>query len=112
LTLRFHPAVQTELSHLVAWYEERSEGLAAELRDEVERALGRIVEQPHRWAPSPLPMARALGVRRFVIDRFPLAVEYVVETESIYVVAVAHTKRRPGYWLRRIALTRKPPRRK
>jgi hypothetical protein len=45
LTLRFH-LVQTELSELAAWYEDRSPGLGVELRDEIERALARIAEQP------------------------------------------------------------------
>jgi hypothetical protein len=44
-----------------------------------------------------------LGVRRFLLPRFPFAIGYVVEGETITVLAVTHLRRRPGYWLRRVA---------
>ena len=104
MKLRFHPDVAAELGHLAEWYEERREGLGAELRDEVGRALAAVVEQPTRWPLSRQPKARALGVRHLVIARFPLAVEYTTRGAIVEVFAVAHMGRRPGYWLRRLEL--------
>jgi toxin ParE1/3/4 len=46
---------------------------------------------------------RTLGVRRFVMSRFPFALPYLVIEEQVVVLAVAHLRRRPGYWLRRIS---------
>lgn len=113
MTLRFHPDVDAELSHLAAWYEQRREGLGADLQDDVTKALAAIVEHPQRWPLSRLAQARALGVRYFVVDRFPLTINYITDDATVLVLAVAHTSRRPDYWLRRIgAPKRKPPRRR
>jgi len=35
------------------------------------------------------------------LPRFPYIVFYVVDDEEVEVVAVAHGRRRPGYWLPR-----------
>lgn len=36
--------------------------------------------------------------RRTLLERFPYAVIYKVTTPRVYVRAVAHGRRRPGYW--------------
>jgi toxin ParE1/3/4 len=38
------------------------------------------------------------GTRKYLLRRFPYAVIYRVTDEAIEVVAVAHGRRRPGYW--------------
>ena len=40
--------------------------------------------------------------RRRFMTRFPYILVYEVRAESIEFVAVAHTRRDPGYWLDRI----------
>jgi len=42
-----------------------------------------------------------LNVRRFLLTGFPFALAYVVDGDSVTVLAVAHLRRRPGYWLGR-----------
>lgn len=42
-----------------------------------------------------------LAIRRFTMRRFPFAIAYVDLPEEIAVLAVAHAKRRPLYWLAR-----------
>jgi hypothetical protein len=37
-------------------------------------------------------------VRRFLLPRFPFAVAYVIRGDDVLVLAIAHTRRRPGYW--------------
>jgi hypothetical protein len=41
-------------------------------------------------------------VRKYVLQRFPFAVAYLVLDDTLVVLAVAHGKRRPGYWLARL----------
>lgn len=59
-------------------------------------ALGcRIVEAPNRY---PISLHRT---RRILFDRYPFSIYYRVTDDEIVVVAVAHQKRRPGYWASR-----------
>jgi plasmid stabilization system protein ParE len=56
------------------------------------RAIQRV-----RAAPERYPSAKQ-GTRRILFDQYPFSVFYVVRGEEIFIVAVAHHKRRPGYW--------------
>ena len=38
------------------------------------------------------------GTRRILLDRFPFTIDYRVTSNTLNIVAVAHQKRRPGYW--------------
>lgn len=104
MTLDVHPRARAEINSLVAWYEERRDGLGADLRDEVWRALALVVEHPSRWPPSRIPEARARGVRHVLIRRFRVSIEYVVRGDAVRVLAIADTRRRPGYWVRRLPI--------
>lgn len=42
------------------------------------------------------------GVRGIPIRRFPFTVFYRTEASRVYVLAVAHQRREPGYWLERL----------
>lgn len=92
MTVRFHPAARMELRQARLWYEERSPLSAVAFAQEVAAAVSRIAETPMRFP------AAEHGTRRGVLDRFPYNVFYRVGTEEIVVVAIAHHKRRPGYW--------------
>jgi hypothetical protein len=37
-----------------------------------------------------------------LIERFPYAVVYGIEDETIIVIAIAHTRRKPTYWVERL----------
>lgn len=43
-----------------------------------------------------------LGVRRVKLHRFPFYVFFTVQDDAVVVIAVAHERRRPGYWLDRV----------
>ncbi len=43
-----------------------------------------------------------LGVRAKVLAKFPYSIMYVIETNVLFIVAVAHQSRRPAYWADRI----------
>jgi plasmid stabilization system protein ParE len=69
--------------------------VAERFTEELEAALNRIAEAPHRW---PVYLH---GTRRVRLTRFPYLVAYREEVTRILVVAIAHGKQKPGYWRKR-----------
>jgi toxin ParE1/3/4 len=61
-------------------------------------AIDGLCELPEAW---PLWPGR-VDVRRRVLRRVPNSILYLVEADAIVIVAVAHHRRRPGYWLSRL----------
>ena len=55
-----------------------------------------------RRNPEAWPVWRRADVRQRVLRRYPYSIFYVTEAGVIVIVAVAHHKRRPGYWLSRL----------
>jgi hypothetical protein len=90
-----------ELSEAASWYEKRSEGLGAELLDEVEEVLQRIEALPESF-PRLLDVPEDLEIRRALLPRFPYALVFMATEVEKQVIAVAHVKRQPGYWLNRV----------
>jgi len=99
--VRIHPGATADLTSAGDWYELQLPGLGADLSDDVDRALDAIAERPMTWPLWP-GVDEAVGVRRFLLARFPFAVGYTVEGNEVVVLAVAHLRRRPGYWLGRL----------
>ncbi len=91
----FHAAARQEYVESYAWYYERGSHIAEAFEHEVERALEVILEAPERW---PLYVGRW---RRILLRRFPFGIVYGRRNDGIVVIAVMHTKRRPGYWKQR-----------
>ena len=92
------PAIRTlraaaeELTEAVRWYEAQRSGLGAELLDAVVETTGRIQAHPDSGTPE------VGGTRRVPVTGFPYQVVYRSLSDGIVIVAVAHSKRRPGYW--------------
>ena len=95
LELRFHPDISSEVNASYLWYEEQTEGLGEDFLTDLESAYEAIIEMPKTWPPF------QKGFRRFVLSKFPFSVIYRANDEVIYVVAVMHNSRKPGYWLKR-----------
>ncbi len=88
------------MAEAAVWYDERVAGLGDRFLNEAQAAFTRIETLPltgspwvHRHVPD--------GVRRMFLRSFPYAAVYVVEPRTV-VVAVAHLRRRPGYWKPRL----------
>jgi plasmid stabilization system protein ParE len=92
MNVEFHPAAVQEVENAQAWYEERSLLAASAFLRELAIAVQRIRETPDRY-----PAAQG-GTRRILLDRFPFTIYYRVHPDTLNIVAVAHQKRRPGYW--------------
>lgn len=100
MRLRLHPEAAIEVTATAEWYDGESAGLGAVLLEELDRRFNSIIEMPLTWPLWP-GISEELGVRRFLLDRFPFGVAYQVQTEEIQIIAVAHLKRRHGYWTSR-----------
>ena len=87
-----HPEALAEARETYLWYRERSPGAAELFIAELDHAIDSISEAPHRWPPY------LHGTRRFLLHRFPYAVIYRELGEKTQIVAVAHGRRKPGYW--------------
>jgi plasmid stabilization system protein ParE len=90
--LRLHPEADRELTEAREWYAARSEVAAQAFALEVDHAIIRILEAPLRY-----PSGKR-GERRFVMDRFPYTILYRVREDEVFITAVSHQSRRPGYW--------------
>jgi len=95
LTLKFHPEVSSEIGASYRWYQEQAEGLGDDFLNELESAYQAVVEFPKTW-----PLFRRC-FRRFLLPRFPFSIIYRERGDAIFVVAVMHNSRKPGYWLDR-----------
>ena len=91
----FHPEAEAEFADAALFYESRVEGLGRFFSAEVHRIVSLIRAFPDVGAPI------RPHVRRVLVDRFPYAVVYHHDHKSIVILAVAHSRRRPGYWKRR-----------
>lgn len=92
---------ESELDDAAAWYDDQRPGLGDELLAEVRDALDAITETPDAWPRWPGAPPRIPPIRRFVLARFPYSIAYQLHPELIGVLAIAHTKRKPLYWIGR-----------
>ncbi|MBP6003907.1 MAG: type II toxin-antitoxin system RelE/ParE family toxin [Pyrinomonadaceae bacterium] len=96
LDVEFYPEAENELAEGAEYYfgvEPRFEG---EFLDEAFRAISHIRENP---ASCPLVVD---SIRRKVLGKYPYSIFYIETNDLIRVIAVAHHKRRPLYWLNRL----------
>jgi toxin ParE1/3/4 len=99
--VRVEPEAKEELAAAAAWYEERRAGLGLELLAEVDAVFEAIARRPGRFPLYPR-VAPELRVRRAAARRFPYSSAFINLATVIRVLAVAHEKRRPGYWVGRL----------
>jgi plasmid stabilization system protein ParE len=85
-------AAEEDYAASLRWYAERSLQAAQGFEAEFDRALDAIGSDPRRF---PLCDSRH---RFYLMDRYPFQVIYRQHGEEWMVIAVAHTKRQPGYW--------------
>ena len=93
------PEAREELLAAVEFYldcEDGEDGLATDFYRELQKAVRDIIEAPELWGSI------GKGFRRKLMHRFPFGVIYhLIDADVIEIVAVAHQKRRPGYWSKR-----------
>ena len=98
MNIQFHPAADQELAQASEWYGNWQPGLGIELEQDVYAALDLIADAPRAWRPWP----GLSDVWVFTMNRFPFLIPYMLDRQRIIVLAIAHAKRRPGYWRERV----------
>ena len=96
--IAFHPSARDELLEAAERYEDQASGLGGQFIDEVERAVSFVEEHPGLG----ITLGGRDNLRRWTLQRFPYYVIYRAEAESLYILAIAHQRRRPGYWKDRV----------
>ena len=93
----FRPAAAREFATDFRYYERDYPGRGHRFVEAVNVALEQIAAAPHRF-----PLLLEPDIRSMKVKRFPYRVVYIVVGADIDVIAVAHAKRRPSYWHRRL----------
>lgn len=96
MSILFHAEALEEMLESASYYEARSLALGWDFLNAIEQTIRRIVSSPDAG-----PVWRG-DVRKRLVAGFPFTVLYSIEPDQIFVVAVAHQSRRPGYWLKRV----------
>jgi hypothetical protein len=91
----FHPEAAEEAYEVAAHYEAIRAGLGSDFRAELDAALSRSRNNPLIYA------AERGGIRVCPLHRFPYLIFYEDPTDRVWVAALGHHRRRPGYWAHR-----------
>lgn len=94
LRIRASEPASKEFSEAVRWYEARRSRLGGEFFDAVAVAVSRIETNPEVGTA----ISTDGQTRRVLVARFPYQVVYRLRPTEIVIAAIAHLKRRPGYW--------------
>ena len=101
MRVELHPETQAEFRAAAIWYDERQPGLGERFVSEVTSALARLSEAPRSctvWVDS---RAVPVAVRKASVHGFPYVIAFEAIDDRVFVLAIAHEKRRPMYWLPR-----------
>lgn len=92
MTAELHPLAGQELTEASQFYEARAVGLGADFLDHVESLVGLLTQLPD------LGRSHGEGIRSFPTRRFPYSLVYQVLGDRLFVLAVAHQRRKPRCW--------------
>lgn len=92
----FHPEASQEFLAALEYYAAIRPELGERLEGEIQRLVELICRDPQRFVRYHPPAQRALS------PEFPYSVVYLDEPDRVWIVAVMHAKREPGYWTRRL----------
>ena len=93
--LDVHPEALAEAQAAYLWYSDRSRDAGDSFMAELDRALDQVVEHPGTWP------RHHHSTQRYLLRRFPFSLIYRLKAQEVQVIAIAHAKRRPGYWRHR-----------
>lgn len=103
MELPFDDQAVAELEAAAVWYERERLRYGTRFVDEVEARVERAARFPASGPRVTVDgIAAEHDVRKFPLSRFPYEVITAVVGGRRGVIAVAHMKRRPGYWRDRL----------
>jgi plasmid stabilization system protein ParE len=89
------PEAEAEIREAFLWYFERSPIAADAFRTETLEAIDQLSPGALMWPED------EDAFRRHILRHFPYTVFYEIRGNTVTVLAVAHQRRRPGYWRER-----------
>ena len=100
MRITFLKPAQAEVDEAVAYFDEQRAGLGDRFEQDLQSTLNFVIEQP--------TLGKVVGgrVRKMRFRTFRYNLIYIPDPDEIIIVAVAHHRRRPGYWERRLTLIR------
>ena len=101
MRLELHPEARAELRSAALWYDEQRPRLGDEFIAEIVAALQRVGETPESFPVWRGSQARDPVIRKATVQRFPYVIAFERHEGHSLVLAIAHAKRRPLYWLTR-----------
>lgn len=99
--VRFDDDADAEYRVAGRWYEARRLHLGIEFLDAVDETIAQIAAMPRAGARVRRLPADVI-VRRRAVTRFPYHVVYMEMAAHIRILAIAHDRRKPGYWKARL----------
>ena len=96
MNVRFSTLAQRELDDAVLYLGLEFEGLGERFKSEVRAAVLRIARYPLAWS------VERGEVRKCLLHKFPYKLLYSIESDHIFIIAVAHQHQRPDYWIGRL----------
>lgn len=89
------PIAEIDLQTAVKWYVLENEKLAERFLFEFRDAVLVVSKTPFGF------QKRHKSVRAFALKKFPYNVYYILEKETLFVIAILHQKRNPKLWKKR-----------
>ena len=96
MRIEFHPEAYEEMLDSARFYEVRASGLGGDFLGAVEETTRRI-----RQFPDAAPFEGS-GIRKRLVSGFPFTILYQRQQDVIFIAAVMHQHRKPGYWKNRL----------
>lgn len=87
---------EAEFLEAVEWHAEHRPGLEEAFAAEVNHTVARAAENAELGTPY------VYRTHQLLLSRFRYSVVYMIRPDEVWIVAVAHQRRRPGYWRRRM----------
>jgi len=92
----FHPEAREELGLSFKSYKAIRAELGFQFVVQLQNAISRISQNPE-WFREIDP-----GIRRCLVKQFPYALLFNTTDSEVFIIAVMHCSREPGYWKHRI----------
>jgi toxin ParE1/3/4 len=93
--ITFHPEALAELRDAAGYYESCRTGLGSGFLSAFDDAIDGVCLNPQMGQTIQPPY------RRWLVGRFPYGIIYREREDAIYILALMHLKRMPGYWILR-----------
>ena len=92
----FHPEAESEFIESAAYYEGEVPGLGRRFGRTVSKTLELLSKNPG------IGSLVDSELRSFAVGSFPYSIIYAPYKDLLFVLAIAHGRRKPGYWKSRL----------